>query len=81
MESLKDKAIAALKECEARNDVKLADSDEVYMWVYLSENHEVLSVIIDVVNHAPEGMLVQVDNIPEIDSWIDDSRCYQLTYF
>ena len=81
MESLKDKALAALKECEARNDVKLADSDEVYMWVYLSENREVLSVSMDIKNHAPEGVLVQVGSIPEIDSWIEDSHCYQLTYF
>lgn len=69
-------ALQALESFERNCGIKLAQDDNIFIWVYVNNAGEVESVELNTLNHSPEGVLCEVRNLADIDSWWDHSWSY-----
>lgn len=67
---IEDLVFEALKEFEAKNNIKLERDDTVYVWVW-ENSHGEMKARIDTLNHFPEGVATEVFTLVDIDNWWD----------
>ncbi len=69
-------AMQALDSFEKNCGIKLAQDDNIYIWVYVNNAGEVDSVELNTLNHSPEGVFCTVRDLYFIESWWDHSWSY-----
>lgn len=69
-------ALQALDSFERNCGVKLAQDDNIYIWVYVNETGEPESVEVNTLNHQPEGIWCTVRELYFIESWWQSEWSY-----
>ena len=76
MLTIDELALQALDSFEKNCGIKLAQDDNIYIWVYVDESGQVDSVEVNTLNHQPEGVFCTARDLRFIDSWWDHSWSY-----
>lgn len=76
MLTIDELAMQALDSFEKNCGIKLAQDDNIYIWVYVNEAGEVDSVEVNTLNHQPEGVFCTVRDLDRIESWWDHDWSY-----
>lgn len=69
-------ASQALESFERNCGIKLAQDDNIFVWVYVNDAGEVDSVEVNTLNHQPEGIWCTVEDLDHIEDWWDHSWSY-----
>ena len=69
-------AMQALDSFERNCGIKLAQDDNIFVWVYVNNAGEVESVEVNTLNHQPEGVFCEVRNLADIESWWNHDWSY-----
>ena len=69
-------ALQALDSFEKNCGIKLAQDDDIYIWVYVDESRQVDNVEVNTLNHQPEGVFCTVRDLYNIDLWWNNDWSY-----
>ena len=76
MLTIDELALQALDSFEKNCGIKLAQDDDIYIWVYVDESGQVDNVEVNTLNHQPEGVFCTVRDLYNIDLWWNNDWSY-----